>query len=230
LDDIVTSVTFIAMDDLERVAAMPWFAALEAEARMDLIRRGRLRRRAAGEWLFGEGDEDTGVVALLEGALGLHAQAPGGGEVLIGVLQPGGMIGQSIVFGGGPRLLTVICVEASLLFTLSDQALRRAIERHPSLWRGLLALAYGQQRASVEALAIRVGLRPRQRLVAQLLTLSRRQRRAPVSQSALAEMIGVSRKAVNGWLGELEAAGLVTRGYGALTIDDRAGLARRLRD
>ena len=218
------------MDEAARIAAIPWFAALEADVSADLIARGRLRRRRAGEWLFGEGDEDTGIVAVLEGALGLHAKAPGGREVMIGVLQPGGLIGQSIVFGGGPRLLTVICVEASVLFTLSDPALRQAIERHPSLWRALLALAYGQQRASVEALAIRAGLKPRQRLVAQLLTLSRWQRRAPVSQSALAEMIGVSRKAVNGWLGELEAAGLVTRGYGALTIDDRAGLARRLRD
>ena len=218
------------MDDVARIAAIPWFAALEAETRADLIARGRLRRRRAGEWLFGEGDEDTGVVAVLEGALGLHCQAPGGREVMIGVLQAGGLIGQSIDFGGGPRLLTVICAADSLLFTLSDQALRQTVERHPSLWRALLTLAYGQQRASIEALAALVALKPRQRLIAQLLTLSRRDREAPVSQGALAELIGVSRKAVNGWLGELEAAGLVTRGYGRLRVEDRRGLGRLLRE
>jgi len=218
------------MDEAERIAAIPWFALLEPEARGDLVGRGRLRRRRAGEWLFGEGDEDTGIVAVLEGALGLHAKAPGGREVLIGVLQAGGVMGQSIVFGGGPRLLTVTCAAESLLFTLSDQALRQSAERHPGLWRALLALAYGQQRATVDALATLVALKPRQRLVAQLLTLSRRDREAPVSQSALAELVGVSRKAVNGWLAELEAAGLVTRGYGRLTIEDRRGLARLLRE
>lgn len=218
------------MDEAARIAAIPWFAALEADVSADLIARGRLRRRRAGEWLFGEGDEDTGIVAVLEGALGLHARAPGGREVMIGVLQPGGLIGQSIVFGGGPRMLTVICAADSLLFTLSDQALRRTAERHPALWRALLALAYGQQRASVETLAALIGLKPRQRLVAQLLALSRRDREAPVSQSTLAELVGVSRKAVNGWLAELEAAGLVTRGYGRLTIEDRRGLGRLLRE
>ncbi|HEX3408588.1 MAG TPA: Crp/Fnr family transcriptional regulator, partial [Caulobacteraceae bacterium] len=161
---------------------------------------------------------------------GLHCQAPGGREVMIGVLQAGGLIGQSIDFGGGPRLLTVICAADSLLFTLSDQALRQSVERHPSLWRALLALAYGQQRASLEALAALVGLKPRQRLVAQLLALSRRDPEAHASQGALAELIGVSRKAVNGWLGELQAAGLVTRGYAKLRVDDRAGLARLLRE
>ena len=49
-----------------------------------------------------------------------------------------------------------------------------------------------------------------------------------VSQADLAEMIGVTRKAVNGWLGALEGQGRVARGYGVITVLDRAGLERML--
>ena len=47
-------------------------------------------------------------------------------------------------------------------------------------------------------------------------------------QTDLAEMIGVTRKAVNGWLGELEARGLVRVGYGKVEVLDARGLERML--
>ena len=41
-------------------------------------------------------------------------------------------------------------------------------------------------------------------------------------------MVGVTRKAVNGWLRELEADGYVALGYGRIEVRDRAGLERML--
>jgi CRP-like cAMP-binding protein len=214
------------MDDL---AAIPWFADLEAPVRAALADHGRLQRRKAGEWVYGEGDEDTGVVAVLEGGLHLYAQAPGGREVLFFVLPKGGVTGQSIRFGGGPRLLTAVCAVDSLLFLLSDRALRQVADTHPVLWPNLAALAYGQQRVLIETIVELVALKPRQRMIARLLALSSYTPAVPATQSALAEMIGVSRKAVNGWLGELDQAGRIARGYGQIEVIDRPGLERMLR-
>src|SRR5947207_133084 len=45
-------------------------------------------------------------------------------------------------------------------------------------------------------------------------------------QQTLAEMLGLTRKTVNGYLGEFEAAGLIRRGYGEIAILDQAGLRR----
>lgn len=216
------------MDDPERLAAIPWFAALDPALRADLLSRGRWRRQAAGEWLYGEGDEDTGVVAVVEGTLHLHTQAPGDREVLISVMPAGGVLGQSIVFGGGPRLVTAICAAESLLFLLSDRALRQAASVHPGLWESLSALAYGQLRATIQGLMEFVALKPRQRMVARLLALSPSGEPVRISQSALAEIIGVSRNAVNGWLADLERAGSIARGYGRIEIIDRSGLRRSL--
>ena len=210
------------------VATIPWFASLEPVTRAELIGRGRLLRRAAGEWLYGEGDEDTGLVAVLEGGLHLYSQAPGGREVLFGTLPAGSVMGQSVGLGGGPRLVTVVAAADSRIMMFSDRALRETATAHPNLWRAISTLAYAQLRAALQGWAEAVGLRPRERMIARLLALSAESRVLPLSQSALAEMVGVTRKAVNGWLRELVEGGFVGLGYGRIEVRDRAGLERML--
>ncbi|MDP1735963.1 MAG: Crp/Fnr family transcriptional regulator [Caulobacter sp.] len=214
---------------LDPVAAIPWFARQPAERRNALLEAGRLSRRGAGEWMHGEGDEETGVLAVVTGALKVYGQAPGGREALIGLLPAGTVIGQSAAFGGGPRIVTAITASPSLVFTLSDSALRRVAAAHPGLWEALSALVYGQLRLNAQAVAELIALKPRERLVSRLLQMAAQAGgEIAVSQADLAEMIGVTRKAVNGWLGKLEAAGLVERGYGVIRVLDAARLERML--
>lgn len=209
-----------APDDDQRRAllAIPWFAAQPAEQAGALIRAGRLIRRGAGEWLHGEGDEETGLLAVLEGRLKLYCQAPGDREVLIGVLPAGAVMGQSAAFGGGPRLLTVIAAADSLIFTISDRALRQAAADHPGLWREVAGLLYAQLGAILQLVAQLTALPPRARLAARLLQLEQNLGVVAASQGDLAEMVGVSRKAINGWLGEMAAKGWLKLGYGRIEI------------
>jgi len=219
----------MSADSLDRVAAIPWFARQPADRRDALLREGRLSRRQTGEWMHGEGDEETGVLAVVDGSLKVYGQAPGGREALIGLLPAGTVIGQSAAFGGGPRIVTAITASPSLIFTLSDSALRRVAAVHPGLWEALGALVYGQLRLNAQTVAEFVALKPRERLVSRLLQMAGQSGgEISVSQSDLAEMIGVTRKAVNGWLGELEAAGLVARAYGVIQVLEPAKLERSL--
>lgn len=215
---------------MDRAAAIPWFRRLEPALRADLIARGRLKRCSAGEWLHGEGDEDTGLIAVLSGALHLHSQAPGGREVLFGMLPAGTVMGQSAGLGGGPRLVTAIAAADSELFLLSDRALREAAANHPMLWRALSTLVYGQLRAALQGWAEAVGMAPRERMISRLFLMSAETRTVPLSQATLAEMVGVTRKAVNGWLRALEDEGLVSLGYGRIEVKDRRALERMLAD
>ena len=179
--------------------------------------------------MHGEGDEETGVLAVIDGALKVYGQAPGGREALIGLLPPGTVIGQSAAFGGGPRIVTAIAAAPSVVFTLSDSALRRVAAVHPGLWEALGALVYGQLRLNAQTVAEFVALKPRERLISRLLQMTAQTGGdIPVSQADLAEMIGVTRKAVNGWLGELEAAQLVARGYGVIRVLETGRLERML--
>lgn len=216
------------MDDREQIARIPWFAALDEAVRADLIRRGRLEQRSSGEWLYGEGDEQTGIVAVVEGGLYLHCEAPGDREVLFSLLPKGGVIGQSMAFGGGPRLLTAICAVDSRLFLLSDRALREAAATYPTLWISLSTLLYGQLRDAVRAVAEFVALKPRQRMAARLLAMAAPDNRVAISQAVLAEIVGVRRNAVNAWLAELEQAGEIRREYARIVLLDPKALQRRL--
>lgn len=212
-------------EDLRRaLLTVPWFAGQPPEQAAALMRAGRLIRRGAGEWLHGEGDEETGLLTVIEGRLKLYCQAPGEREVLIGVMPPGAVMGQSATLGGGPRLLTVIAAADSLVFVLSDRVLRQTAADHPGVWRDVAGLLYAQLGAILQLVAQLTALPPRARLAARLLQLEQNLGVAEVSQGDLAEMVGVTRKAVNGWLGEMARKGWVRLGYGRVEILKPAAL------
>jgi CRP/FNR family transcriptional regulator, cyclic AMP receptor protein len=201
------------------------------EGREDLIERfldqGRIVRLAAGQWAQAEGDDETGVFVVLSGAVQTLCKAPGGREVLIGLGGPGLALGQTARFGGGPRLVTVICHEDCVLLQVSDRALARIAHDAPRVWEAVAALLYLQLRGLVQLLAETTALPPRQRLASRIELLARTNGASlRLSQQALGEMVGLTRKTVNGYLAQFERAGLIRRVYGELVVTDAAGLRR----
>ena len=215
-----------------RVLAQAGWLAGQSPALADaLLAEGRLARYRAGRWAQAEGDRETGLLVIIEGALQLYCQAPGDREVLVGHAEAGAALGQTMRFGGGPRIVTAICVAPSLLLVVADTALERIGRRYPEIWRAVASLVYAQLRTAVRMAAETVALPPRQRLAARLRSLARvHGGRGPVtlhlSQQALAELIGVTRKTVNACLSEFAASGLVEPGYGRIIVLDPQGLDR----
>lgn len=208
-----------------------WLAGHDAALPAAVVTAGRLVNLATGQWTHGEGDVETGLIFVIEGALQLFTKAPGDREVLVGHAEEGSAIGQTVRFGGGPRLVTAICVRPSLLLIVSDAALTRLSANWPDIWRIVTGLAYAQMRSVIRTNAELIALPPRQRLASRLLTLAApKNRRAPVSlaigQQALGELIGVTRKTANGLLAAFEREGLVKLGYGRLELRDLEGLDR----
>jgi CRP-like cAMP-binding protein len=194
-----------------------------------MVARGTIFSLRAGQWVHSEGDDNSGVVVVLSGALQALAQAHGEREILVSQLGAGAAIGQSMRFGGGPRLVTLVCAEDSLLLQATDRVLGQIATERPQIWQALAALLYAQMGELVQTLAEVAGLPPRQRLAARLLRLAGAaggQRTLAIKQHALAEMVGLTRKTVNGFLADFERQGLVRRAYGAVTLIDGAGLQR----
>lgn len=208
-----------------------WLAGHDAGLPAAVVAAGRLVNLQTGQWTHGEGDLDTGLIFVIDGALQLFTKAPGDREVMVGHAEEGSAIGQTVRFGGGPRLVTAICVKPSLLLIVSDAALTRLSADWPDIWRIVTGLAYAQMRAVIRTNAELIALPPRQRLASRLLTLAApKGRRAPVplaiGQQALGELIGVTRKTANGLLAAFEREGLVKLGYGRLDLLDLEGLDR----
>ena len=156
-------------------------------------------------------------------------QAPGDREVRIGHIGPGAAIGQTMRFGGGPRLVTAVCAAPSLVLRVSDAGLARIARDRPQVWQAVAAVVYLQLRSALQMAAEALALPPRARIAARLVALSRA-RAAPaelaLSQQALAELTGLSRKTVNAVLAEFQRQGLVRRDYARLDILDLRGLER----
>lgn len=205
----------------------PWLAG-RADLIAPLLEEGRLIHLAPGQWAQAEGDDDTGLLVIVTGSVQMLCQAPGDREVLIGQAGPGVAIGQTMRFGGGPRLVTVVCAEAATLLQVSDRALSRIAARHPSVWEAVAALLYLQLRGLIHLVVEASALPPRQRVASRLELLSRttRGRRLRLNQQALAEMTGLSRKTVNGYLSEFERAGVIRRAYGEIEVLEPGSLRR----
>ena len=205
-----------------------WLAPYGEAMAQALLAEGALRRLPAGRWAQAEGDAETGLLAVIEGAIDLYCQAPGDREVRIGQVGAGGALGQTTSFGGGPRLVTAVCAEPSLLLRVSDAGLERIARTRPDVWRAVASLVYLQLRNTLQMAADALALPPRQRLASRLLSLSRSRRDPilPLSQQALAEMAGLSRKTANAYLAQFQRQGLVSLDYGRITVLDQQRLER----
>lgn len=208
---------------LDLLTASRWLAPYPPGLAQALVGEGGLARFAAGRWAQAEGDEETGLLVVVEGAVDLYCQAPGDREVRVGHAGAGAALGQTMRFGGGPRLVTAVCAEESLILRISDAGLERIARDRPDIWRAVAALVYLQLRSALQMAAEITALPPRQRIAARLLALTRSRPDPSVlnlNQQALAELVGLTRKTVNVHLTGLQREGLVGLQYGRIEILD----------
>jgi len=214
---------------LKLLSRVPWLKRHTPDLAPVLVREGHFAQIEVGQWAQAAGDSDTGLLIVLDGALDLYFPGPNDRVYNISQIGAGATLGQSAKFGGGPRTITAVCAERALVLKLPDAALLRMAKTTPDVWRALAAVQYHNNRHLLQLLVEVISLAPRQRLAHRLLVLQQnRLGRADltISQQKLAEMVGLSRKTANGYLTGFEAKGLISLGYGGITIRDMAGLRR----
>lgn len=211
------------------LSASDWLKDYPEALVRQLVAEGRLVRLNAGEWAQAEGDDRSGLFIVIDGSLHSFCAAPGGRAVMIGVVGAGAVLGHATRYSGGPRLVTAVCVEPSLLLEVSEASLERVAMQFPEVWRAIAGFAYANTRRALQMAAEVISLKPRQRIAARLLaaidggglggTPTLR-----VSQELLGEMLGLTRKTVNSHLSSFEKIGLVRASYGQITILNADGL------
>lgn len=162
---------------------------------------------------------------MLSGALRLEVTAGPHREVLVGIVPAISVFGQTSRRGGGPRIVTVRAGPASTVLLVSDAALERIGHETPSLWRAMSALVYEQLDAAVHLTAQLLALRPRARIALRIALIAK-DGTAQLAQSDLAELTGLSRKAVNAHLAALSKLGIIAPGYGNIRVLAPAALAQ----
>ena len=148
---------------------------------------------------------------------------------MIGIIGAGAVLGHTTRYSGGPRLVTAVCVEASLLLEISEASLERVAMQFPEVWRAIAGFAYAHTRRALQMAADVISLKPRQRIAARLLAAVEAEGlfgtpTLKISQDLLGEMLGLARKTVNVHLSFFEEIGLIRNGYGRVKILDFEGL------
>lgn len=148
---------------------------------------------------------------------------------MLGIIEPGSVLGHATQYSGGPRLVTAVCAQPSVILEVSESAVDRVAAKWPELWRAIAGVAYENTRKALGLAAEVVSLRPRARVAARLLAISKRDPltgtySVMISQELLGEMIGVTRKTINVHLSAFERAGLIRVSYGRIDLCDVPGL------
>lgn len=224
-----------AAELLQQLNVNPWFAALPLAERRAVIAASEVVRLAPGEMLFRQGDAvpagQGAFYGLLRGAIKASSLREDGKEAILVVLEAGNWFGEISLIDQQPRTHDATAITDTELLALPRAAFDRMMKR-PAFALAVSRMLAARVRSlygMVEDATLRS---TRARVARRLLLLARgdatqaREPRlaVPVSQEALAMMLGVSRQTLSKELQAMAQAGAVVLGYGRIEIASVARL------
>jgi|AACY02.2.fsa_nt_gi cAMP-binding proteins - catabolite gene activator and regulatory subunit of cAMP-dependent protein kinases len=216
----------VKLAPLDRIG---WLAEEPDALRAAIAEAGRWRRFEAGQFLYQAGDPSSGLYGLAEGALDITFPLVAEEPVTVHRAEIGFWIGDSAELSGTPRLVSVSAASPSRVLHVPGEAMRRILAARPEHWRALYRLSARNMETAVRLLSEALSLTVRARVARRLLALAGRDGAVSITQSDLAKLVGVTRATLQRCLSELEAGGVLRRGYAAVHVGDPLRL-RRLAD
>jgi CRP/FNR family transcriptional regulator, cyclic AMP receptor protein len=213
-------------------------SALPTKLSSDLFAKGRTVSLKAGQSLFFTGDASDGCYRLDEGLLKVSVITGAGGERILAVLGPGGIVGELSMLDGTPRSASVEALRESKLCFISSAVFEAFANANPELYRHGMMLLARRLRATNDALVAATFMSLKGRVARVLLSLAeafghdvgngRVLIRQKVNQTDLAAMAGISRENVSRILSHWMREAVVSRLAGYYCLENRAAIEREL--
>jgi len=207
------------------------------DAPAELLARGvaasRVRRLPKGQTLFQQGDEGDALYGVLSGHMRIFIEGRDGRQLSINFMEPGDIFGEIALMDGLPRTASADAVEDCELMSLDREAFEDLLEREPRLARRVIELLCERIRTDTVRLSEYAFLDLRARLAKKLhdLAISHGLETdhglrlgIKLSQSDLAQTLGVTRETVNKQIQAWTRIGLLRNEQGRITIRDMARL------
>jgi CRP-like cAMP-binding protein len=219
-----------AIDPLLILRQAPITRTLGEAALAELARVSVVRRLAAGQLLFGEGEPSQWFYLVCSGRLRVLRISGEGTELVLTVVGPEGSIGELSVFDGEARSATVEAIEPSVVLAIPNARLREVLLASPA---SLMAVM-GELAVTVRRLTgstsdfVFLDLPHR---IARFLVLNASNHgdgsgevTLTMSQSGIAAQLGVARQSFNTALNGLVREGLIRVEGRRIEIDDLGAL------
>lgn len=205
----------------------PWFEALPAAEKRELVERMVLVRATKGETILHKGHTIEGWHGVLSGMVKLQTSTEDGRiSAFLGV-PAGDWFGEGSVLKGGTWRYDVVALRDTTLISMPLNCFQQLYQRslpfnHYLIER--LNLRLGQAMSAIESGRLRS---PEER-VAQYLQhfIWSGIRKITLSQEDLGHLAGLSRQTINRVLKQFEAQGWVSLEFGRVDILDQAALER----
>jgi CRP/FNR family cyclic AMP-dependent transcriptional regulator len=205
---------------LKALSGNPWFNALPMEVREVMVNESEPMHLRRGEMLFRQGDAASGLYALVRGSLKISTLREDGKEAILVVMEAGTWFGEVSLIDNQPRTHDATSLGQSEVLML-PRPVFDALMTRPVFTQAITAMLAARVRllyGIVEDATLRS---TRARIVRRLLLLARgdatmapgMRLRVPVSQEALAMMLGITRQTLSTELKLLAEQGAVRMGY-----------------
>lgn len=185
------------------------------------------RRLDRGELLFSRGDEGDALYGVIAGLIRIWISSEGGKELILGLMEPGDIFGEIALLDGLSRTADAYAAEDSLLLVIERAQFVLLLEREGRLARHVIELLCERLRANTERLGehafMNLGARLARKLCALSVAHGRHEQQEitidmRLSQTELAQMLGVTREAVNKQLKTWSREGVLRFDRGRITI------------
>ena len=191
----------------------------------ELLAQAKLRRFERDEVIYHRGDPARDLHIVVEGAVKLIREDVEGREVLLWVLERGGVLGQSAIFGHS-RPTTAIATTDAVTIQLLGETCARMLERNPRILFRAFELFEARVEKLTQALEDVMLLDVPSRIAKYLLDSGNGQadpHALTLTQDELAAAVGSTRVTVNKVLADFEHRGLirVARRHVDVLVPDR---------
>lgn len=211
------------------LARLPLFAGLAAGDLARLAGATTRRELRRGEVLFREGDQPTGLYAVVHGRVALTSRTPNGRERVAEIVGAGRSFGEAIVFLDKPYIVGARALVDCLVLHIAKQTLFEELERNPALARRIIAGLAAKLHSAVREFDLYAPGASTQRFAAWLLrTVPAGERAAavtlPAAKRTVASRLNLSAEHLSRILRQLSAEGLIRVDGRKVKIEDVARL------
>lgn len=170
--------------------------------------------------LFEEGQQPDGIYVLLRGKVKLSLDLKGGRTLILGIAQPGEVLGLSAIMCGKPAEFTAETLTPAQFSYVERKEFLRLVGEHCELCVSIVEVLSHQLREAMDMIHYSSGSQPAAEKLAGLLIswtatngeLSEQwvELKLPLTQEEIGQMIGVSRETVSRLLAGFEKAGILS--------------------
>jgi len=180
--------------------------------------------------IFQKGDTGGSMMAVVRGRVKICTYSPDGKELVLNIIDRGGLFGEIAVLDGQPRSADAVAIEDTELLVLDRNRLMPFLNAHPEIATRLIEVLCQRLRRTSEALEDALLRDAPSRVARGLLRLAetfgkpeagRLRLDIKLSQQQIGNLIGISRESINKYLVDWGRSGVLSVDNGYITITDR---------